>query len=67
MEQGALESFSNSSEFLSEREHERATSDYKNRTGKPVTSMDGVTVEEPNSGSHEEKNSARKRAQTNFG
>jgi len=48
MEKGSIDSFSDSSEFVSEREHQGVAADYRYRSGKFVPSMDGVTVvEEP--------------------
>jgi len=55
MEKGALDSFTDSSEFLSEREHKRTAADYKNKSGKLVSSSEwrGVTViEEESSSNH---------------
>jgi hypothetical protein len=48
MEKASIDSFSDSSEFMSEREHQRVTADYKYRSGKSVSSIDGVSIiEEP--------------------
>jgi hypothetical protein len=48
MEKTFIASFSDSSEFVSEREHQRVTTDYRYRSGKSVSSINGVSViEEP--------------------